>query len=455
MFLKGTSCLQTWVEDRRTIHTSSRLRPSMPMPIHARFRVQKRYISEYLADVNIWGGSGYILKALEASGCPYWAGFSALSVLLRTALFPVVVYGAHSSARFGKIVPEVQFLMTLFRKDMQKMNERKATVAEKVQLMTMNLQSLSGLYKLHNVHPLSVFLSPLLQIPFFVYISTDMRKIVNGLDPELAQQLVDTEVGWISDLTLADPYLPIVAGIMMYANVEVAVGKQSLAGDNAAKANSGVFMKDMFQSGAVFMPCFTSQMPAGIQIYIVTSFAFTMIQSQALRTNSIREMMGLPPISKTPEAPKYASQLLKLMELEQKAKQARGDGPVLGKHGILAREFEISFAGTARPSTIQGSGVTPIHETPSLSVGDNNPLQQFPKELADMPFIRGVTAPVSQLREQHPDWFDVPAPKPAPVDDRMEKANRGEMPVTTQFVEKPKSRPVKVDAKRLKRKRRK
>lgn len=51
---------------------------------------------------------------------------------------------------------------------------------------------------------------------------------------------------------------------------------------------------------------------------------------------------------------KYAQEFIKLKQLEQKAREERGDSEVLGK-GVLAAGLEASFAGTRRPSTIQGS----------------------------------------------------------------------------------------------------
>ena len=53
------------------------------------------------------------------------------------------------------------------------------------------------------------------------YVSVGLRKIVNGLDPQLVQSLVDSPVAWILGLTEAYPWcgLPIMEGIFLYANV--------------------------------------------------------------------------------------------------------------------------------------------------------------------------------------------------------------------------------------------
>jgi hypothetical protein len=124
-----------------------------------------------------------------------------------------------------------------------------------MELLIAMWQSLKGVYKLHNVNPFSILKSPLMQIPVFWYFSVDIRKIVNGGDPELAQELTENGLLWVTDLTEPDPWygLPILAGMFLYLNVEVAVGKQSLSGETASKSNLARYMKDGFQSKYLFL----------------------------------------------------------------------------------------------------------------------------------------------------------------------------------------------------------
>eukprot|EP00977_Amphora_coffeiformis_P003449 scaffold638_cov168-Amphora_coffeaeformis.AAC.31 len=332
----------------------------------------------------------------------------------------MVIHGAHTSARFAKVVPEVQFLLSLFSNDMKQLRKRKASWVERIALMRMNLKSLG--------------------------------------DPQLAQSLVESSVAWIPDLTEPDPWygLPVLAGALLYANVEVAVGKRSLAGPNTAKADTGVLLKDIFQSFAVFMPCFTSQMPAGVQIYVATSFLFTMGQSAALRNATCRSLVGLPPMLPPGDSrnePKYAQQFIRLKQLEQKAREIRGDGPLLGK-GVLAENFECSFPGTYRKSTIEvsGSGMVSEHLASttiktSTNVDGAAPtpkphLDVSTSPFAQLPYVHGVSAPPWQIAEQR-HLFEAsqeekkvdPIAAPDFSDEIMAKANRGEMPVPTKLVD--------------------
>jgi len=77
-----------------------------------------------------------------------------------------------------------------------------------------------------------------------------VRKLINGGDPELAQQLTDSGFLWVTDLTDPDPWygFPIISGMLLYLNVEMAIGQKSLSGKSASKSNLARILKDGFQS---------------------------------------------------------------------------------------------------------------------------------------------------------------------------------------------------------------
>lgn len=299
-------------------------------------------------------------------------------------------------------------IQKLYQRDLKKMRSEGKSLLEKRNLLLQNIQTVRSIYKLHNINPLSVFLSPFLQIPCFYYVATDLRKMVNGSDPALAQELTESKFLWVTDLTDPDPWfgLPCAAGAMLYFNVEVAIGKKNLGGNQSDFAR---LLKDLFQTLAVFMPCFTSQSPAGLQIYLVSSFTWTLFQSAALRNDTMRGWMNLPAIGMAPSTAKYAEEFMKFKKLEQKARDIRGDGPILGRN-ILACGFETSFPGTNRPSTIQGSGYPPpdlvvdqsvLRSKPKFSVGE---MEQKAREIrGGGEYVHGVSAPMYQLEEQLSD----------------------------------------------------
>eukprot|EP00980_Cylindrotheca_fusiformis_P027913 scaffold22568_cov125-Cylindrotheca_fusiformis.AAC.10 len=425
------------------------------------------WLPEVVQDFSIWGGTATVLKTLHGTDgtIPYWACFALMNAMLRTALIPLVIYSAKMSSRFAKVAPEVQFIVTLFQNDLKKMRAEGKSLYEQRYLFLQNLQTIRGVYKLHNINPLMVFVSPLVQIPFFYYAATDLRKIVNGADPALAQELTESGFYWVPDLIEPDPWygLPILAGAMLYANVEVAIGRRSLSGPAAAKSDFAGFLKDAFQTLAVFMPCLSSQSPAGLQIYLVSSFTFTIFQSAALRNDPIRKMIGLPAMGEAPTEPKYAKEFMEFKKLEQKAKEIRGDGPVLGRN-VLAVGFETSFPGTMRPSTIETHGMLPPDIEPA-------PLPSKPKldmksaqEAWGGQFIHGISAPLEQLEA---DWAENSKEQRArevaelkmkeseqeymfqAPDEAMEAANKGVVIVPEEALSTNKP-PEKIDARQFK-----
>jgi membrane protein insertase Oxa1/YidC/SpoIIIJ len=84
-----------------------------------------------------------------------------------------------------------------------------------------NEMSFAFVWNKYNTHTYTQ--SPALQIPVFIYFAMDLRKIIEGSDPLLAQKLVESNFLWLTDLTEPDPWygLPIATGVLLYMNVEV------------------------------------------------------------------------------------------------------------------------------------------------------------------------------------------------------------------------------------------
>jgi hypothetical protein len=211
---------------------------------------------EFMRHVSIWGGTATILKGLHAHNLPYWGGICYTNIMVRTSLLPLVVQGAKTATEMGKVAPEVQFLFTNYIQDAKKLRQNAkfqlpdGTEITKYKLMIMTADAYWALYKKEKLTPFDTLKSPLMQLPVYWYFSVDLRKLINGGDPELAQQLTESSFLWVTDLTEPDPWygLPILCGLLLYLNVEIAVGKLSLSGETASKSNVAKYMKDGFQS---------------------------------------------------------------------------------------------------------------------------------------------------------------------------------------------------------------
>jgi len=115
-------------------------------------------LPDVLQNFSIWGGSGYVLKTIHMNGViPYWACVSITNIGVRTSLLPLVIDGAKTSIKFASVAPEVQFLMTMFQKEMVTLKEGGANPEQRKKHFWMNFSTLRQIYKIHGINPFAVF----------------------------------------------------------------------------------------------------------------------------------------------------------------------------------------------------------------------------------------------------------------------------------------------------------
>eukprot|EP00574_Skeletonema_japonicum_P006453 CAMPEP_0201735468 /NCGR_PEP_ID=MMETSP0593-20130828/37151_1 /ASSEMBLY_ACC=CAM_ASM_000672 /TAXON_ID=267983 /ORGANISM="Skeletonema japonicum, Strain CCMP2506" /LENGTH=421 /DNA_ID=CAMNT_0048229023 /DNA_START=234 /DNA_END=1499 /DNA_ORIENTATION=- len=358
-------------------------------------------------------------------------------------MLPIAIRGAKTSVKFGNIAPEVQYLISSFTRDFQKLKASSPeggggvvrtgdgrvgfvdTTKEQLRLVKTTVSTLQGVMRLAKVNLFDVLKSPMLQIPFFWYFAIDLRKVINGLDPELAQQLVDSSFFWITDLTEPDPWygLPILTGALLYLNVEVAVGKRALSGETSSRSNLQLIMKDAFQSLAIFMPCFMVQQPSGVQIYLATSMVFTMAQSMAFRSNACRSVIGLPPIGAKPTG-EHLKEFTELAEQRMKAKEETGF--YLGE-GILLLDRGFANLGEKRESSIDISKGNNDGIEESLPQTQNLGVIELPQYTIDSMLV--YPERLLEWSSQRSTTSTRPTPLIPPVDMPQNTMMQGKMPL--------------------------
>ncbi|KAL7539106.1 hypothetical protein ACHAXR_009028 [Thalassiosira sp. AJA248-18] len=413
---------------------------------------------EFVTNATFWGATGILLTNFHTHlHLPYWACISLTNICIRSAMIPIAIQGAKTSVKFGTISPEVQYLITSFTNDMKALKARGMWSQEgsfmaqqssrgQMVLIKSTMQTLRGLFKLNKVNLLDIFKSPTLQIPFFWYFALDLRKVIEGSDPLLAQQLVESSFFWLTDLTEADPWygLPIATGALLYLNVETAMGKKTLGGETSSKSNMAVLLKDAFQTLAIFMPCFMAQQPSGVQLYLATSMVFTLLQSHAMRTDTVRQAVGLPPMNTKPKGMtegEHVKDFLEKMEMRQAAK-AKG-GFILGEGvNLMGAQVSIPRSGKKRKSTIvvEKKETEVLDESQMIKVEFEVPEYNLRTGLLVVPELYKST-PVPFLHGMKEPEFQTPHGMTTPTNtdgqlsmaeiplSQMEAANRGEKPV--------------------------
>ena len=458
---QATLPLVSWKYDIDCIttrHMSSSSSPSTEYTITEQLTSYLPPTPDFITNATIWGGTGLLLINFHTYlHLPYWACISLTNICIRSAMLPIAINGAKTSVKFGRISPEVQYVLTNFTGGMKTLKiqgmfsqegsfKAHQTWRAQLEVLTKSLSTLRGLFKLNQVNLVDIFKSPILQIPFFMYFASDLRKIIEGSDPALAQQLVDSTFFWVIDLTEPDPWygLPIATGALLYLNVETAIGKRTLSGETSSKSNMALLLKDAFQTLAIFMPCFMAQQPSGVQLYLATSMVFTLIQSNAMRNDAVRQAIGLPPTNTKPKSMvegEYVKDFLAKMA-ERQAAKAKG-GFALGEGVfILGSNISVPKRGKKRKSSIEVEKkeltVDDLDESQlvKIKLPDHtlqSPLLVFPEmyKTTPVPFISGLREPEfftphgnrsnsSQVSEKL-SMPDIPL-------NVMEAANRGELP---------------------------
>jgi len=274
------------------------------------------------------------------------------------------------ATKVAAVVPEVQFLVSLYRKEAEERAKKGKEPHDRSSVLGL-LGGVRQIYAIRKVQPLSMFAGPAMQIPFFIYFASDLRRALAGEDPVLAEALSSGGAGWFVDLTVPDPIcvLPVLCGGLLYGNLEMAFGRQNLSGEAAGKSLLAGRLKDMFLTISLLLPPVLAVAPAGIQFYLSTSLVFTSVQSAALRTDGVRSALGLPSLAVAAnEKPILAREFLSEMEVnmrEQNEQRQGGEGgrrgtPPTAGVGVLRNEFlEKREGGGGEDVIVMGDGDTP------------------------------------------------------------------------------------------------
>jgi len=88
-----------------------------------------------------------------------------------------------------------------------------------MQTMAVVQQTLINLFKQHDVHPARAMWVPLAQAPVFLSMFYGLRRMTGAPLP----QLKEGGFGWVTDLTLADPYYILPITSMFLTNIVMRV----------------------------------------------------------------------------------------------------------------------------------------------------------------------------------------------------------------------------------------
>ncbi|KJD99728.1 preprotein translocase subunit YidC [Cryptococcus gattii NT-10] len=252
--------------------------------VHAAMKLSDLKLIGYdhgILSITGWFTDGLVALHTEL-GLPWWAAIAGTTVLIRLCLTRLVVNTQKHSVRLAAVNPQIQELMT----------EAKTASANKdTHMQTLISQRLRDLMKEHNVNPLRPLMLPLIQMPIFL----TFFSIVRGLANLPLPQLKEGGLGWVTDLTAADPYYILPATSLLFTNLVFKFGADGVP--TAAKAGSPMttaHIRNFIQLTTFLSFPLIMYFPSALLFYWTFSTGFTLLQSIILRQPIVKRYLGLP-----------------------------------------------------------------------------------------------------------------------------------------------------------------
>ncbi|KAI0053092.1 hypothetical protein FA95DRAFT_1482584 [Auriscalpium vulgare] len=229
------------------------------------------------------GLSGWLLETINVStGLPWFYTIIAGTVFARLLLLPFSIKQMQNSARLAPYQPRLLALK-------EEVNRAYAT-RDKLAVQRAALQQ-RKVYEDAGVSMLPMLAMPFVQLPVTLGMFFGVKRL--SLLP--LEQLHWSGVGFMPDLTVADPYyiLPIISAVAM--NVQLTVSEYISTADRVTMAH----MINAFRIVSVISIPLMGAFPTGLNLYVLTSILAMLAQTSLLRVAAVRRTFGIPVLPKT------------------------------------------------------------------------------------------------------------------------------------------------------------
>lgn len=225
---------------------------------------------------SITGGVQTAMIGLQSmTGLPWWATFATSTVIVRTAMLPLVYRQILASRKLAAAVPELNFLFQLLRQRLKHIDPRNAS--EHIRIILIFFKGVGACIKLHDISPIQILSSPAASMAVFITFVYSLRQLIS------TENFLGLEHGgpmWFIDLTTKDPsfVLPLTAIGLSYSAIELAF--TSTAG---GAARLTLLIKDTLQTLLFLSIPLVLPLPAGVFFYWIPSSLWGMVQVVGLR----------------------------------------------------------------------------------------------------------------------------------------------------------------------------
>ncbi|XP_044766993.1 mitochondrial inner membrane protein OXA1L [Coccinella septempunctata] len=223
-----------------------------------------------------WTPVGLIQECFEffnvTIGVPWWGAIALGTVIIRLAMFPLVIISQRNAAKMNNNLPGLQAIQLKLTEARQSGNQLEAAKYSQEMMIFMKDKELN---------PLKNLVVPLAQMPVFVSFFMSLRQMANLP----VESLKTGGILWFTDLTLPDQYflLPIITSATLWATVEIGADTAKLSSQNAQ------IMKYVLRALPIVILPFTINFPGAILVYWASSNFVSLAQVGFLRLPKVRE----------------------------------------------------------------------------------------------------------------------------------------------------------------------
>lgn len=223
-----------------------------------------------------WSPVGLIQNCLEylhiSLDVPWWGAILIGTVVVRVAMFPLVIMSQRNTAKMNNNLPEIQLLQMKMSQARQTGNQLEAA---------RYAQEMMAFMKEKGLNPLKNMLVPLAQAPLFISFFMGLRGMANCP----VESMTYGGMAWFLDLTVPDQYflLPLITSATMWATIELGVDGGRLDAQNMQ------MMRYFLRAIPVIMLPFTINFPGAILVYWCSSNFISLLQVGVLKIPAVRD----------------------------------------------------------------------------------------------------------------------------------------------------------------------
>lgn len=223
-----------------------------------------------------------ILRAIDtihvSADLPWWVAIGASTVVARTVLMPLAMYGTLQQGRMQAVKAELAPLQL--------------RVQQSGGLDSHAAAEMHAVYQRHGINPMRLLALPLIQLPVFMSFFLGLRR--------LAEAFPDAHAGgayWFVDLGANDTslWLPAASGISALTLVRLSLPGPT-EGMSQAEADQADLMKHILSAVTLVSLPVAGSMPASVLCFWITNNCISLLYTLTVQSSVVRAAVGLPPM---------------------------------------------------------------------------------------------------------------------------------------------------------------